>query len=171
MKLELKRHPELVSGSVSGTLYINGVHLCDTEENPCTALPAGEYRIVRHLCKQYGRKMPVILTAVGHEQRAMSLENHPDGKPTAHSSQLIAHCGQCEQLEHVSNNSTMPYVCPMLKPGNGVHHRKDGSIILGTRIIPGSLKHPLHAFIPLAERIRKAIARGHKVLLVVRNEQ
>ena len=211
MKLELKRHPELVSGSVSGTLYINGVHLCDTEENPCTALPAGEYRIVRHLCKQYGRKMPVILTAVGHEQRAMSCdgvgskeksreskeskesresreskesrESNPSLPSEAVDRCLLSvdpsqrllspkpRCSQCEQLEHVSNNSTMPCVCPMLKPGNGVHHRKDGSIILGTRIIPGCLKHPLHAFIPLAERIRKAIARGHKVLLVVSNDR
>ena len=174
MKLELKRDSKLSTlnskPSISGSLYISGTYICDTEENPCTALPAGEYRIVRHLCKQYGRKMPVILTAMSNEQRDMSLENHPDGKLTAHSSQLIARCGQCEQLELVSNNTSMPQQCPMLKPGNGVHHRKDGSIILGTRIIPGALKHPLHAFIPLAERIRKAIARGHKVHLVVSNE-
>ena len=61
----------------------------------------------------------------------------------------------------------MPCHCPMIKPGNGVHHRDDGSIILGTQIIPGCLSHPLQAFDPLAERIRKAIARGKEIKLVI----
>ena len=139
MTIELRK-----SDIQSGSLYISGTYICDTEENPRTTLPAGEYKITRHYCKQYGRFMPVI------------------GEP---------HCENCQQLpeEAVTLNSSMPQVCPMLKPGNGVPLREDGSIILGTRIVPSCLKHTLQAFLPLAERIRKAIARGHEVRLIVRD--
>ena len=61
----------------------------------------------------------------------------------------------------------MPCYCPMLKPGNGLHHREDGSIILGTQVIPGCLSHPLQAFEPLAERIRKAIKRNKVITLII----
>ena len=148
MKIELRR-----TDSQSGAIYIDGIYICDTEENPRTALPAGEYRVIRHHCKQYGRFMPVVV-AMSDEQQVLN--------PTPS-------CAHCRQLpEEVYLNTTMPTVCPMLKPGNGVCHRADGSIILGTRVIPGSLKHPLKAFEPLAERIRKAISRGHEVTLVIK---
>ena len=62
-----------------------------TEENPLTALPTGEHRILRHYCKQYQRYMPVILTAMSEEPRAMSQE-----KLTAHRSLLTARCEGCE---------------------------------------------------------------------------
>ena len=125
----------------SGAIYIDGIRVCDTEENPRTALPAGEYRVVRHHCKQYGRFMPVI------------------GEPR---------CEKCRKLpDEVYLNTTLPTVCPMLKPGNGVHHRADGSIILGTRVVPGCLKHPLDAFNPLAERVRKAASRGTVITLKI----
>ena len=55
----------------------------------------------------------------------------------------------------------------MLKPGNGVRGRTDGSIILGTRIVPGCLIHPVQAFNPLAERIRKAVSRGKVITLKI----
>ena len=147
MKVEIRRtaRPEQHQGdSLSGQLVIDGTYICDTEENAKTALPAGEYPIIRHHCKQYGRFMPVI------------------GEP---------HCEYCKQLQDddMNLNTTMPCYCPMLKPGNGVHLREDGSIILGTRIIPGCLKHPLQAFDPLAERIRKAISRGNEVTLKIKS--
>jgi hypothetical protein len=53
----------------------------------------------------------------------------------------------------------------MLKPGNGVHKREDGSIILGTLIVPGCLKHPMKAYKPLAERIRKSVKRKTVIIL------
>ncbi|MBQ8239729.1 MAG: hypothetical protein IJZ38_02655 [Bacteroides sp.] len=140
----LNRHPELVpkSDSISGRLVINGIPFCDTAENTHTALPVGEYPILRHYCKQYNRYMPVI------------------GEPRC------AHCQQIQE-DDMSLNTTMPCVCPMLKPGNGVHHRKDGSIILGTQIVHGCLSHPLDAFNPLAERIRKAIKRNTVITLKI----
>ena len=129
---------------VSGSLIIDEQTICDTEENAFTSLPVGEYRIVRHYCKQYDRFMPVV------------------GVPK---------CQHCEQLqEDVCLNTTMPCICPMLKPGNGVYNRTDGSIILGTRIVLGCLSHPLQAFNPLAERIRKAVSRGKVITLKIKEQ-
>ncbi|MBR2069941.1 MAG: hypothetical protein IJ981_00790 [Clostridia bacterium] len=141
MNINLKRLNQ-TGDAIDGTLHINDQQLCDTVENAHTALPEGQYTIVRHFCKQYNRYMPVI------------------GEPC---------CAQCPQLqdEDMSLNTTMPCVCPMLKPGNGVHHRTDGSIILGTHIIPGCLSHPNDAFTPLAERIRKAVKRNTVITLII----
>ena len=152
MKIKIKRIPSRKQPPMcnqSGTLHIDNQYVCDTEENILTALPAGNYRICRHHCKQYGRHMPIILPAsptAGHT---------PD-------------CSQCRQLEYVSLNTHMPCQCPMLRGGNGVHHLTDGSIILGTRSKAGGcLIHPLKAFNPLAERIRKALKRGTAITLAI----
>ena len=157
---------EQTQSAIAGTLHISGQYICDTAENRLTALPAGQYQIVRHYCHQYQRFMPMILTAISDEPRAMSQE-----KLTAHCSLLTARCEGCSpqktEEEEVSLNTIMPCYCPMLKPGNGVHHREDGSILLGTQIVPGCLSHPLHAFEPLAERIRKAIKRNKVITLVI----
>ena len=57
----------------------------------------------------------------------------------------------------------------MLKPGNGVYHREDGSIIVGEYLVPGCLKHPKTAFANLFDRIRKNIERGKEVTLTIIN--
>lgn len=136
-----------------GTLYINGQEICDTAENSTTALPAGKYRIVRHFCKQHDRYMPIVIK--GESGALLQLESR---------------CSQCVSHEDVSLNTVMPCICPMLKPGNGVHKRHDGSIILGTVISAGCLKHPLEAFNSLTERIRKAVKRNTVINLTI-NEQ
>ena len=144
MKIIINR-TEQTRTAIAGSLYINGQYICDTAENRQTALPAGKYRIIRHYCHQYNRFMPIIGT-----------------RPS---------CSHCEpqktEDKEVSLNTLMPCYCPMLKPGNGVHHREDGSILLGTQVIPGCLSHPLHAFDPLAERIRKAIKRNNVITLII----
>ena len=136
---------EQTQSSIAGTLHIDGQYICDTAENRLKTLPAGKYRIVRHYCHQYQRFMPII-----------------GARPS---------CGYCQpqktEDKEVSLNTVMPCHCPMIKPGNGVHHRDDGSIILGTQIIPGCLSHPLQAFDPLAERIRKAIKRNNVITLII----
>lgn len=169
MNIVLKRiYPEHVEGTpslnanpstlnhISGSLHIDGHSICDTEENPRTALPEGTYRIVRHHCKQYNRYMPIVIC-------------HPE--QSEGSEDINLRCTHCqlslEEEEEVTLNTVMPCICPMLKPGNGVHHREDGSILLGTRIVPGCLSHPLDAFNPLSERIRKAIFRGKEITLVI----
>ena len=161
MNIELIRDSKLSTlnskPSLEGSLYINGQYLCDTAENRLTALPAGQYRIVRHYCHQYNRYMPIIIKS--HPELVSGSEKHQ------------FNCSQCSpqktEDKEVSLNTVMPCHCPMLKPGNGVHHREDGSIILGTQLIPGCLIHPLQAFEPLAERIRKAIKRNKVITLII----
>ena len=56
----------------------------------------------------------------------------------------------------------------MLKPGNGVYHRDDGSIIVGEFIAPGCLKNTKEKFDIIYERIRKNLERGNPVTLTIR---
>lgn len=154
MNIELRRTQKKALYT-EGTLTINGQYICDTSEHRLTALPAGTYRIVRRYCKQYARNMPLVIAS--NRQ-----------KPTSKSQRLKARCESCKKMEFVCNNSRMPLVCPMLKPGNGVHNRTDGSILVGTRLIPGCLTHPCRAFGPLYQRIRKNLERGNEVLLTIK---
>lgn len=138
--------------AIDGILSINGEKLCDTAENAATALPEGIYLIVRHKCKQYGRFVPLITSF------------------TPHLSPRIPDCTECEQLDFVCNNTTMPCVCHQIKIGNGIYHRADGSIIVGTRIVPGCLMHSKAPYDSLAERIRKLASRGSEIILAIRNQ-
>ena len=130
--------------TLDGKLYIDGQKICDTAENANGALPEGKYEVALLKCKQYKRNM-------------LLLNPHPP-------------CSKCPPLEYCGNNSTLPCYCPMLKPGNGVYKRLDGSIILGTYIVPGCLMHPKQAFDTVYDRIRKSIQRGNQVVLTIKNE-
>jgi len=125
---------------IDGQLCIEGLKICDTAENAHAAIPAGTYTLSLVKCKQYARKMPLLTSA---------------------------NCSGCKRLSLVSNNTVLPCCCPMLKPGNGVHNRLDGSIIVGERVVPGCLIHPKAAFDSLYDRIRKSIQRGGQVELIV----
>ena len=124
-----------------GILSIDGVRVCDTLENANGQVPAGDYPITLVKCKQYARKMPAL---------------NPN-----------APCDLCPKLSFVCNNTTLPCWCPMLKPGNGVHNRLDGSICVGQYNCLNSLIHPRDAFDPLYERIRKSISRGNQVIVTI----
>lgn len=125
-----------------GRLSIDGNHICDTLENSTSCVPAGEYVITLLKCKQYSRKMLCL-------------------NPSAP-------CLQCPKLRFVCMNSTLPCYCPQIKPGNGVHDRHDGSIIVGVYNCLGSLIHPKTTFDPLYERIRKSLSRGNQVSLIIK---
>lgn len=94
-------------------------------------------------CKQYARKMPCL--------------------------NAKAPCSQCPKLSFVNNNSILPCYCPMIKPGNGIHGRLDGSILVGKYNSLNCLIHPRDAFNPLYERIRKSVSRGNQVTLTVKD--
>ena len=126
---------------IHGRLTIDGDFVCHTLENANSRVPAGTYTIRLAKCKQHSRKMLLL---------------NPK-----------APCLQCPKLSFVSNNTTLPCYCPMLKPGNGVHARLDGSIIVGKFNTWGSIIHPKNAFDPLYERIRKSLSRGNQVTLTV----
>ena len=124
-----------------GRLSIDGNHICDTLENALSCVPSGEYTITLLKCKQYSRKMLCL---------------NPN-----------APCLQCPKLRFVCMNSTLPCYCPQIKPGNGIHNRLDGSIIVGRYNCLGSVIHPKSAFDNLYERLRKSISRGHQVKLTI----
>ena len=151
MNIKIKRTRQ-TRKAVTGTLHIDGQYICDTAENQLTALPTGEYRIVRHYCKHYERFMPLVV------------------KPYVSSTKLAATCMRCTSLKQVGINTKLPRVCPMLKPGNGVHKREDGSIVLGSQMVPGCLKHPQRTFKPLAERIRKSVKRKTVIILTIEEQ-
>lgn len=124
-----------------GSLSIDGIKICSTLENANALVPAGDYQISLVKCKQYSRKMLLL---------------NPK-----------APCLKCPKLKLVTNNSVLPCYCPMLKPGNGVHNRLDGSILVGRYNCLGSIIHPKAHFDALYERIRKSLSRGNQVLLKI----
>lgn len=126
---------------VHGLLTIDGNRICQTLENSLSMVPAGEYVISLLKCKQYSRKMPCL-----------------NGN---------APCSQCPKQKFICSNSVLPCYCPMLKPGNGVHNRHDGSIIVGQYNCLGSIIKPRDIFDALYERIRKSISRGNQVKLTI----
>lgn len=126
-----------------GKLSIDGNRVCDTLENTDSRVPAGKYVITLIKCKQYSRRM-ICLNA-------------------------SAPCDLCKRLPFVCNNTTLPCYCPMIKPGNGVHNRLDGSIIIGEYNCLGSIINSKSAFDSLYERLRKSISRGNQVTLTVRD--
>jgi len=151
--------------AIDGYLTINSTQVCDTAECRETALPAGDYPIRLVKCKQYGKRCLCV------------------GEPT---------CELCRQLkpEMVFSNTLMPRVCPMLKMGNGVSGRRDGSIIVGERVssppaslpeamgddsgqqlptVPvwGTMIHSQAAYEKVFDRVRKTIERGKEVRLRV----
>ena len=126
-----------------GQLSIEGVRICSTLENANAQVPAGVYPIRLVKCKQYARKMPCL-----------------NPSPP---------CDLCLKLKFVCMNSTLPCYCPIIKPGNGVHDRLDGSIVVGQYNCLNSLIHPRTTFDPLYERIRKSISRGNQVILTIKD--
>ena len=128
---------------IHGQLTIDGNRVCQTLENALSCVPAGEYVISLLKCKQYSRKMPCL--------------------------NANAPCLQCPKLKFVCSNSTLPCYCPQIKPGNGVHDRHDGSIIVGQYNCLGSIIKPRDIFDALYERIRKSMGRGNQVTLIIKD--
>ena len=101
-------------------------------------------------------------------------ENAHTALPPGTYSIAIVHCRQYARkmplITPISNQSSVinNRVCPMLKPGNGVYNRTDGSIIVGEFLVPGCLKHSRFTFDNLYDRIRKNLQRGKEVTLTIR---
>lgn len=128
-----------------GQMTIDGHKICDTLENTNACLPAGEYPITLHRCRLYGRRMMLL---------------NPNSP-----------CECCHRLAFVGNNTILPCYCPMLKPGNGVHARLDGSILVGEHQVAGLLFHPKRHFDALYERVRKSVSRGNPIALILKDRQ
>ena len=129
-----------------GHLVIDGRQICDTLENSQACLKTGRsYPLCLVKCRQFGRKMICV------------------GKKQA--------CEACVKQQEVSYNTCLPRCCTLLKPGNGIHSRREGHILVGTRGARGLLIHPRMAFDTLYGRIRKSLERGHSVTLEVKEDR
>lgn len=152
MNITIKRtksHGEYTHGQLS----IDGTRICDTLENSNAQIPAGNYTIRLAKCKQHARKMPLIFP------HPSTLNPHP----------LCDRCPKSLNPNPSSLNLTLPCYCPMLKAGNGVHNRLDGSIIVGKYNCRGSIIHSKTTFDPLYERIRKSVSRGNEVTVNIKD--
>lgn len=134
-----------------GRIRIDGFAICDTLENTYSCLVPDEYHVHLHKCSQYGRKM-ILLSPTTND-----LES------------IIDNCPECLRKRLVNINTVMPRFCPMIKPGNGIHKRHDGSILVGHRQCQGLLIHPREVFASLYARIRMNIQRGNEVTLQITN--
>lgn len=192
MKIELrciKRTAEVRCAEpvevIDGHLFIDGIKICDTAENATGALPEGEYLVTIAYCKQYKRKMLVLSSACPElcRREGLRLEattreaivtgDEVSGLRTESESCLegSTRCDRCPQMDWVFYDTTLPCYCPMLKIGNGVYNRPDGSIIVGTHLVPGCVLRSKDAYAPLYQRIRKSIERGNQVILrILRDE-
>lgn len=56
---------------------------------------------------------------------------------------------------------------PFLCIGNGIYHRCDGRIIVGTHIVPGCVKRSYAPFKRLYDRINNTIRRGKSVCVTI----
>ena len=149
-----------------GSLSIDGIKICSTLENANALVPAGDYQISLVKCKQYSRKMLCLKAAIkGEDSHAcLSFPEREQARPQVNPS---APCSKCPKLPFVCMNSTLPCWCPMLKPGNGIHGRLDGSILVGKYNCLNSLIHPKTIFDALYERIRKSLSRGNEVKISI----
>ena len=73
---------------------------------------------------------------------------------------FVSRCADCPRMRFVFGNTR--------KPGNGIHNRHDGSIVVGTRSSLGCIIHPRNAFAALYDRIRKNVERGRVVTLEIK---
>lgn len=145
----------IVKGEITeGYIKVDGQRICDTLENSASPLTTGQYPLSLVKCKQHARKMILI--------EANTTKRGKMGK-----GRYALKCTRCKQKELVFTNTQMPVGCPQLKPGNGIHNRLDGSIMVGTRACLGCLLHPKDAFDALYERIRKSLERGNEVTLEI----
>ena len=154
---------------IAGKLYIDRCYFCDTVEHTASALPAGEYRIIRHHCHQYARHMPLIVPIEPGSNVLLypSAPQHRRQEQEAGWRLNATRCQHCPSVEVIGLNTLMPCCCPMLKPGNGAQKRPDGSIVMGSLTAMGCMLHPQLPFDRLRERLRKLSVRGSFTLLTI----
>lgn len=152
--------------TIDGQIWIDGMRVCDSAENNKFALAPGTYPITLVKCHQHSRKMPVIMLPACESIKDPEFQSSSNLETLEHET-LKQKCSACPKLPYVGNNSTMPMICPMLKPGNGVYNRTDGSIIVGKYLAPGCLVHPKTTFDNLFERIRKNAERGNEINIII----
>ena len=105
--MQIHIHRTLTRGELTeGHLVIDNRTVCDTLENSQACLKTGRsYPLCLVKCHQFGRKMICV------------------GKKQA--------CEACVKQQEVGYNTCLPRCCTLLKPGNGIHGRREGHILVG----------------------------------------
>lgn len=170
MKITLYRR--IIKGEYAeGVMSVGGKEVCDTLENAYTCLPKGEYRLELKKCKHYEHRMVLV----GKEQLKEEPKAQPDegaetqqeGTTASITAKNDRRCRICPRLDNVNQNTVLQKYCPMIKQGNGVHNRHDGSILVGKRGALGLLINTEDAYEALFERLRKTVKRGAGVTLEI----
>ena len=129
--------------ATDGVITIDGIRVADCAEHTPTMLPQGTYGVRIDRCTQYRRKMPVI--CIEHQ----------------------ASCFLCKKHKILSTHAVLPVYCPMIKIGNGVFNRTDGSIIIGDRYLNGIVLRSAPYYDRLIDRLDKAQNRGEQITLTI----
>lgn len=170
----VRKHHE--RGAVMGSLWVEKeiagggielVEVCGTVEREADCLPQGKYRVVIGRCKYRIRKMPFLLPLDGD---ASSEEKAP-----SHGQRVVdsAQCDQCCKARHchefgdTSGFASLP--CAMVQPGNGPFTMGKGGILVGDAYEPGYVLDSQSLFTTLHERMKKAIWRGHEVVVEIKH--
>lgn len=182
-------------GALDGHLFIDGGKVCDTTENATFHLPEGSYRVELHKCQIGKRMIPVINIQMDSNLSSLHAKLHcrncekcaeindkntreyvsmfnafdhifrrgeEEGTPME---QVMAEARALEEkYPNPMAGEPLPY-CPQFKPGNGVHHSLDHSILVGQYRMPGLVIQSRPVFNALFERLRKASDRGNEITL------
>lgn len=142
MRIVLTR-TKVSAKATDGVITIDGIRVADCAEHTPSMLPRGTYGVRIDRCTQYRRKMPVI--CIEHQ----------------------ASCIHCKKRQILSTHAVLPVYCPMIKIGNGVFNRTDGSIIIGDRYLNGIVLHSAPYYDRLIDRLDKAQNRGEQITLTI----
>lgn len=134
--------------ATDGVIMIDNVRVADCSERTLFMPQAGTYEVLIERCPQYRRKMPLIKLRYWDKN----------------------YCRQCKAIRSIGSlHSDLPCYCPMIKIGNGVFNRTDGSIIIGDHFQNGIILHSAKYYDRLIDRLDKAQNRGEKITLTITN--
>lgn len=81
------------------------------------------------------------------------------------------HIGLCKKLRRkmllLERCTSCCESCPIVKHGNGIYTHTRGTILVGTTICPGCLKHSRRTYSNLFQRLRKSTERGNELQLII----
>lgn len=177
-----RKHHE--RGAVMGSLWVEKevageenelVRVCGTVEREADCLPPGKYRVVIGKCKYRIRKMPFLVALAQGEQDAAQFKM--DAAQFEKDSALFeldsAQCDLCCKARHyhelgdTKGFASLP--CAMIQPGNGPFTMGRGGILVGEANAPGFVLDSQRLFTTLYERVKKAIWRGHEVVVEIKH--
>lgn len=149
--------------ALDGELRIAGQKVCDTSENLAHHLHEGTHMVMIERCQHYRRKMPIVMV-----DEASSVSEFQSFNLLGTFESKCHHCKKKKRID--SQHANLPCYCPQLKLGNGVANRRDGSIIVGDRLVSGVVINSSYYFDHLIDRLDKAVQRGEEIMLEIKKK-